>query len=162
VKAIIITPAGLMAATTRTNYIAESDQRTGFLAETKVPLPSLGSTFCILRAHCDILKGNEGAFAPEGLTFFCTQVCAADQYGGKLLSMALFLSMTRIIVVENTTYQTRVLTDDSHGPQSGTLPTLWQSKLQADPRTSFAVPQYLAFGHMGPRRKSISGFSPTH
>ena len=76
--------------------------------------------------------------------------------------MALFLFTQHTFVVEKNTYQTWVVPDDSHGPQSATLPTLWQSKLQADPRTSFAVPQYLAFGHMGPRRKSISGFSTTH
>ena len=79
-----------MAATARPNYIAESDQRTGFLAETKVHLPSLGSTFCILRGHCDILSGNVGALVPEGLTFLYTQVFAVDQHGGKLLSMSFF------------------------------------------------------------------------
>ncbi len=75
--------------------------------------------------------------------------------------MALFLFTQHTFVVEKNTYQTWVVPDDSHGPQSGTLPTLWQGELQAGPRTSFAVPQYLASGHTGPRRTSISGFSTT-
>jgi hypothetical protein len=50
--------------------------------------------------------------------------------------MPLFLFTQHTIVVEKNNDQTRVVPDDSHGPQSGTLPTLWQSKLQAGPRTS--------------------------
>ena len=85
-----VKPLPSIATIASPNYIADGDQRTGFLAETKVHLPSLGSTFCILRAHCDILKGNECAFAPEGLTFLCTQVCAADQRGSKLCRWIFF------------------------------------------------------------------------
>ena len=91
-----------MEATARPNYFDDRDQRTGFLAETKVHLPSLGSTFCTLRRHCGILKGNEGAFASEGLTFLCTQVFAADQHGGKLMVDGFFF-MTRTVIATTTT-----------------------------------------------------------